>query len=324
MLVRALGLLAVVPFVLGAAGTAGERAFTIQDPQLTEASAMVVLPGGLFATTNDSGDTGRVFVLDGTGATVGVTHWEADPTDTEALAPAGGNELWVGDIGDNTASRKTVQVAEVPVGRGDRAVTPTVYSLAHPDGAHDAETLLCDPSTGRLYLATKGLLGGTLYAAPAHLVTGAINRLTPMGHVLPIATDGTFLPGGKDVLIRNYFSATVYAWPSLAPKAAFALPSQPQGEGVGVTPAGTLYLSSEGLHSEVLVDHLPPQVEKALAPAERSPSPGNGDHSTGSGDSSVRHADSSASTAWFPWVLGGAAVLAVAGLVVGVLGRRRG
>lgn len=325
MLVRALGLLAVVPFVLGAAshsGPSGQQAFTIQDPQLTEASALVVLPGGLFATTNDSGDTGRVFVLDGTGATVGVTRWEADPTDTEALASAGGDRLWVGDIGDNTASRHTIQVAEVPVGRGDRTVSPTVYDLAYPDGAHDAETLLCDPASGRLYIATKAFLGGTLYAAPAHLEAGVTNRLTPVGHVLPIATDGAFWPGGRFVVIRNYFSATLYAWPSLEPRATFPLPSQPQGEGIGVTPDGTIYLSSEGLHSKVLVDHLPPQVERSAFSVERSSSPAPTDSSRGKGDSSTRTSDSSTGAGWWPWAVGGIAGLGIVGVLLRALRAR--
>ena len=319
MIVRALGLLAVVPFLIGAAsqsGPTGRHAVTIQDRQITEASALVALPGGLFATSNDSGDTGRVFVLDRTGATVGVTHWSADPTDVEALAPAGDGQVWVGDIGDNAASRTTIQVAEVPVGRGERTVTPPIYSLAYPDGAHDAETLLCDPADGRLYVATKGILGGTLYAAPAHLVAGATNRLTAVGRVLPIATDGTFWPDGRFVLIRNYFAATVYAWPSLEPQATFQLPNQPQGEGIGVTAGGRVYLSSEGLHSTVIADPLPADVEKVLVPAEKALPPGPRQLSAGTTAHSARTTTDSTGGGWWPWALGGLAGLAVIGVLL--------
>jgi hypothetical protein len=253
---------ALLGLVLAASGTAGSHTvLTIQDPGIDEASALVPLAGGLFATTNDSGDTGRVFVLDGSGATVGTTYWERDPTDTEALAPARTpGRLWVGDIGDNDAVRPTIQVAEIPVGRGTRTVAPTVYSLAYPDGPHDAETLLCDPASGRLYVATKALLGGELYAAPARLSATGVNRLRAVAPVLPLATDGAFFPDGSRVVIRSYPAAAVYRWPSMRRVGVFAMPAQPQGEGIGFDATGTLYASSEGRHSKVITVPVPARL----------------------------------------------------------------
>ena len=299
--------------VLAASGQGG--GFALQDPAIDEASALVVLPGGLFATTNDSGDTGRVFVVDGAGRTVGVTRWEQSPRDVEALAlapsPAGQAAVWVGDIGDNTASREHVQVVKVPVGRGDRTVHPTLYSLTYPDGAHDAETLLCDPSTGRLYVATKGWLDGTLYAAPERLVAGEDNALLPVGAVLPMATDGAFLPGGDAVVVRGYLSATTYRWPSMDRIASFALPRQDQGEGVGVADDGTVWLSSEGVHSDVVPTRVP---ARALA----SPPVGAGSVS-GAQDDVPATATADTGYPWLPW---GLAAAVVVGLVAAVRSRR--
>src|SRR5436190_22089409 len=86
------GLAIAAPLALGVAATSppseGHRVFAFDDPAITEASALVV-DDGLFLTTNDSGHAGRVFAVDGSGHTVGVTLWSEDPTDTEALAPAG-------------------------------------------------------------------------------------------------------------------------------------------------------------------------------------------------------------------------------------------
>jgi hypothetical protein len=276
MLDRVLAGLAVVPFVMGAAAAptaSDDVAFSFTDPDITESSGLVV-QGDLAFTINDSGDSGRVFAVDTTsGDTVGVTHWEDDPTDVEAIAPAGPGAVWVGDIGDNTETRDAVQVARVPVGRGDRTVTPTVYDLVYPDGAHNAETLLRDPTTGRLYVATKEVLGGTLYAAPRHLAADAPNRLRPVGPVLPIATDGSFLPDGKHLVVRNYSAATVYAFPSLEPLGTFALPAQPQGEGLAVHDGDRLLLSSEGVRSDVVSAELPADLARAVAPASDSASP---------------------------------------------------
>jgi hypothetical protein len=118
------------------------------------------------------------------------------------------------------------------------------------------------------------------------------------------------------VVIRNYFSATVYAWPSLEPKATFTLPDQPQGEGIAVTAGGTVYLSSEGLHSKVLRDPLPANVERSLVPVEKSPSSGKADFSTREGDSSTPTSDSSDGRGWWPWLLGGIAGLGVIGVLL--------
>lgn len=313
--------------ILAASGAVDPSGFSFADQRIDEASALVVLPGDLFVTTNDSGDTGRIFTVDDHGETVGVTQWEESPRDVEALAPSPDGQIWVGDIGDNNSDRPHIQVAEVPAGRGDRTVHPTVYTLVYPDGAHNAETLLCDPATGRLYVATKGWLGGTLYAAPEHLDASRDNRLTPVGAVMPIATDGVFLPGGHEVLIRGYFSATTYAWPSMDRIASFPLPGQPQGEGVGVEPdgpVGTVYLSSEGLHSRVLRFQLPARATPTGA-------------ATGPTSGPTRHADplkpqkvtsqpaKGDSSAGWEWGLGGLAallVIAVLGVLVRALRRR--
>jgi hypothetical protein len=309
VIARALAALSAAPFLLGAAVAPASHenvVFSFRDSAIDEASALVVLPDGLFVTTNDSGDTGRVFTVDKQGRTVGVTHWEQSPRDVEALATAPGRDrVWVGDIGDNSASRPHIQVAEIPVGRGDRSVHPTVYTLVYPDGAHDAETLLCDPATGRLYVATKGWFGGTVYAAPAHLRAGVDNRLTAVGHVLPIATDGAFLPGGREIVVRGYFSAATYTWPGLDHIATFRLPSQPQGEGIGVAVDGTAYLSSEGLHSKVLRFRLP---------AKATPLPPTAD--TAASLAPDDHTDDHTEREWWPWVLGGVIVAGAIGVLV--------
>ena len=118
-------------------------------------------------TTNDSGDIGRVFTVDAaTGETVGTTYWADGPRDVEALAPAGPGRVWVGDIGDNSGSRDSIEVTRVPVGDGDRTVDEETIDLVYPDGPRDAEALLVDPTTGRILVVTKGVFAGEVYAAP--------------------------------------------------------------------------------------------------------------------------------------------------------------
>ena len=308
------GLVVAAPFVLGiasASGTPGDHVFSFSDPAIVEASALVV-EDGLFLTTNDSGDSGRVFAVARDGRTVGVTHWSSNPTDCEALAPAGPGEVWVGDIGDNLAERDTVSITRVPIGRGDRTVQPTTYRLAYPDGAHDAETLVSNPVTGRLYLATKGLFGGTVYAVPAQLSATAVNPLRKLGHVLPVATDGSFFPDGRHLVVRDYTSATVYDWPSLHEVASFPLPAQRQGEGIAVAADGAVYVSSEGARAPVLQVPLPADVRRALAAPSPSSSPSS--PSTGGASSAAGTATDEVTRSPWPWAIGG--VLALGALLV--------
>ena len=240
----AVGALVLVPFLLGAAagspGTADRPAFRFADPDIVESSGLVVLPGlwrdgGLVVTTNDSGDAGRVFTVDpATGATVGVTTWPSDPEDVEALAPAGPGHVWVADIGDNQRFRDSVSVLRVPVGRGDRDVTPETYELLYPDGARDAEALVSHPVTGQLFVVTKGVFSGTVYVAPQRLRPDRPNRLTEVGDAPGIVTDATFLPGGGGVVMRTYSAAHLVAFPSWQPVESWPLPDQDQGEGIAL------------------------------------------------------------------------------------------
>jgi hypothetical protein len=330
---RYLLLVALLPFLMGAAAAphhSGATLFTFRDPAVVESSGLVVV-GGSFVTTNDSGDTGRVFTIDpANGRTTGVTHWADDPTDTEALAPAGRGEVWVGDIGDNSASRDSIEVARVPVGPGERTVHPATYDLVYPDRAHNAETLLCDPRTGRLYVATKDVFGGHLYAAPAHLDARRANRLTEVAPVLPIATDGAFFPDGRHVIVRDYGRAVIYTFPAMAAVASFRLPDQDQGEGIAVDAADHVFVSSEGQAEPVLRVPLPSQARAALdgstggAAAGRPTSPTAGPTASPAAGE-VRQAPDPVPDdrpVW-PWFFTGWLVLGGLVMVTGWIGSRR-
>lgn len=258
------GLVVALPFLLGAAAGAPDPAGTpvlrFGDPAIVESSGLAFTAttgGGLVHTVNDSGDSGRVFTVDAaTGSTVGVTSWDADPVDVEALAPAGRGHVWVGDIGDNRRVRDSVEVLRVPVGPGERTATPAAYELVYPDGARDAEALLADPLTGRLLVVTKGVFAGTVYAAPGRLRTDRPNWLVEVAQAPGLVTDATFLPGGGGVVVRTYSSAHLAAYPSWRPVASWELPEQDQGEGIAYA-AGRVLLSTEGARSEVLAVDLP-------------------------------------------------------------------
>lgn len=246
--------------------------FRFADPDITEASGLVAV-GDRFVTVNDSGDDPVVYLVDGDGRTVGRTTFTTDEVeDVEALAVGPDGALWVGDIGDNYRERSSVVVYRMPAPEpGDRTVEAERFELAYAEGARDAETLLVDPRSGRLLVVSKGLFGGTVFAAPAELApTG--NMLRAVAPTGGLVTDGTFLPDGRYLVLRDYGGATVYDARRLRPRVSFRLPDQAQGEAITATGPDRVVVTSEGLGARVVQVLLPPRVLRVVAPPSPSPS----------------------------------------------------
>lgn len=311
-------LLVALPFGAGVATGASEERpaplFRFQDPEVVESSGLALTDEGLVVTVNDSGDEARAFVVDpATGRTVGTTRWEGGAEDVEAVAPTGGNLVYVGDIGDNGADRDTVSVIRIPVGAVDQDVPGERFTLRYADGAADAEALLVHPRTGRLVVVTKAVLGGQVYVAPEDLAGRGVTTLRPRGPVMSVVTDGAFLPDGDHLVLRDYTRAVVYTWPALDPVAEVDLPEQRQGESLAATAAGTLLVGSEGPRSpvhEVAVPDL----------GEASPSSPSGTPGTYSREGREIPEDPNQPRDPWPWLVGPA--VAVVALVVLVLSLR--
>lgn len=240
--------------------------FTFADRAVTESSGLVDA-GDMVHTVNDSGSAPELFSVDvGTGETVGVTTYADAVEDVEALAPALGGEVWVGDIGDNFERRDEVWLHRVTPGASTQAPR---FGLRYPGGPRDAETLLAHPRTGRLFVVSKTVFGGVVYAAPRRLVEGEVHRLRPFARVPGLLTDGAFLPDGEHVLLRGYAAATLFTFPAFEVVGSFPLPRQRQGEGLSVGRDGRVLVSSEGVGEDVLEVGLPREL---VAAVEGSPS----------------------------------------------------
>lgn len=258
----------------------GRRLFTIADEDVIESSGLVDA-GGVVYTNNDSGDDAVVYGLDPrTGRTVSRTTYADSVHDVEAIAPGSGGTVWAGDIGDNRESRDDVAVYRLVPQDGSHPGTR--FDLSYPDGPHDAETLLVHPTSGRVFVVSKSVFGGTVYAAPEPLRSGGrANRLRAFAQVAGLVTDGTFFPDGRHVLLRTYGTASVYTFPGFDLVGTVRLPAQQQGEGISVSRQGRVLISSEGLHSDVLAITLPAALtgagrstaSVAPTPSTRAPAP---------------------------------------------------
>jgi hypothetical protein len=277
----AAAVLAVVSGTTGVAAADGARSRTVfhwQDRRITESSGLAD-GGRVLFTINDSGDGPFVYAVDkSTGRTrVTTTYSSHGVTDVEAVARGRKGSLWTGDIGDNNDDRSTISLYHLPgMSRLPARVDATRYDLVYPGAPSDAETLLVNPRTGRAYVVTKTITGGTVYVAPARLRQGRVNRLTPVTRVPGLLTDGAFFPDGRHVLLRTYASASVYTFPGWRPLGTVRLPEQKQGEGITVGRNGAVYISTEGPYSAVqqvflprsLADRLPgPDVSTTAEPA---------------------------------------------------------
>jgi hypothetical protein len=284
----------------------------LADPRIIESSGLALSrrhPGVVW-THNDSGDQARLFAVGSDGRTravltlagVGARDWEAVAAGRD---DRGRPALFAGDIGDNNGVWPEVAVYRVtePAVLRDATVPAVRYRLRYADGPRDAEALLIDPRSNRLYVATKAQIGGGLYQAPSHLDPTGINVLHHIARVPPVVTDGAFLPSGRGFVLRDYQRAHVYTGPGRR-VGSFDLPLQFQGESLTVSADGrSLLVGSEGPGSELWRVPLPASILPRVTPTTRAPA--------GAGSPATTGAPATAG-----WRLGVTPVLAVA---VGVL-----
>ncbi|WP_147268246.1 hypothetical protein [Spongiactinospora rosea] len=258
--------------------------FRIKDPRITESSGLATSPThrGIVYTHNDS-DAGPVFYAIGPRGTTRATFRlsGAEARDWEGMAAtvdpeSGRGVLWFADIGDNMdGAWSDISVYRVlePTRMRNATLPATRYRFRYKDGARNAEGVMVNPRTGRLYIVSKEF-GGSVYAAPRRLSTTKPNVLRRIGTAPLMATDAAYAPDGSGYVIRTYFSANLYdaSGNSLG---RLTMPAADQAESITYTRDGTAVLTgSEGPNSPVhrvpLPAHLRPTPTPTPAPARRS------------------------------------------------------
>ena len=182
---------------------------------------------GMFWTMNDSGNPASLFLTDTLAAYHGFVSLEPIlDVDWEALSAAPCGEDWclyVGDIGDNRAVRKSVVIYRLgePTDE-DLAANRTgpVDSLVvtYPDGPEDAEALVAT-ADGSLGIVTKGRDGsattywidGSAWAAGS-TVARRVGQLPFATSLIlrRLVTDAALSPDGRRLAIRTYRSIYLY------------------------------------------------------------------------------------------------------------------
>jgi hypothetical protein len=223
--------------------------------EISGVAASRINPGVLYIH-NDSGNPNQVYLTNGAGANIGTLaltpvgnrDWE-----DIAVGPgpiAGQSYIYVGDIGDNNSQYPSVFIYRFPEPDLTNATLPVnisisqvdIIELKYPNGPRNAETLMVDPSTKDIYIASKESNISQIFAAryPQSLTSPTV--MTPIVQLyFNKATAGDISPDGSEILLRSNeliwywklspgesISAALLSQPQVAPYAN----NEPQGEGI--------------------------------------------------------------------------------------------
>lgn len=230
-------------------------------------------------TNND--ENGILFLVDlTTGNTIGTFslsgYTEVDP---EACSVDMQGRFWLGDLGDNSASRSEVAIYLVgsEPGPGNHgAISATKYRFKYPSGKHNAETLITGKTTSEMYVITKET-PSRLYRLPDNLDPSGINVFIDTGiNMGDLVSDGAFTPDRRFVLTRRKDeNTTVFVHD---PAASFAqidtitVTSQTKPEGITVAlDQLSFWGSSEGKFAPLIN----PAMPSAYQPEAPTPPPSN-------------------------------------------------
>ena len=172
-----------------------------------------------------------------------------------------GQCLYVADIGDNTASRKSVAIYRVPEPASrDAATQPAeTFQARYPEGPNDAEALFV-LSADEVYAVTKGDTGPiAIYRFPLKAASGpppAMEKVRELasGKVRhgKAVTGASATRDGRWVALRSPTAVAFFPAKELlrggAPAFAMDLGElkEPQGEGVSLGADGSVILTGEG------------------------------------------------------------------------------
>jgi hypothetical protein len=264
----AAGAVLVLALAAPALADDGDGGFTIKDPRITESSGLAAsrIHPGVYWTHNDSDDGAYLYAVDSrTGRTVATITMSGvgAPRDVEAISLGPDGDLYVGDIGDNLGGKwDHVWIYKLPEPKvlKDQTIRATQYVVKYADGPRNAEAMMVQPKTGRVYIIDKDEDGGHLYEGPAELSASATNVFRRGAAVDLWVTDGAFSPNGRQLAVRGYFGGIAYDWNGgrIKRQGRLDVPLQGQGESVTYTTDGSkLLYGSEGADSAVQAEDAP-------------------------------------------------------------------
>ena len=205
--------------------TAGVEVGRISSDPIKEASGLASsrVNANVLYTHNDRGDDARIFAIRSDGKHVATLNLKsALHVDYEDIAVGPGpltdtSYIYVGDIGNNLYKdepRDNIVIYRLTEPDIDadfdasRSINVDVdaLTLAYPNGAHDAETLLIDPFDSSLYVITKRNGDNYIYRTSQAWGAGDASQMLEYAGRMQSADDATggdISVDGTEILIKN-------------------------------------------------------------------------------------------------------------------------
>jgi hypothetical protein len=262
--------------------TAPQKVGNIESKEINESSGLAVsrCNAGVLWTHNDSGDGAFIYALNTSGESLGT--WEvtgAENNDWEDIATAqdknGKCWLYIGEIGNNEGKRDQTLVYRVaepevtPASKNSSRKSPLATSPArsvtiiYPGDRPNAETLMINAATGKIYIVTKRVDGpAAVYSVDADFAAGGDASAKKVAEIsvpsIPngLFTGGDISPDGQRVALCDYVAGYELVLPAgtsdfdsiwSQKPAKFDIGDRKNGEAVAYSVDGlSLYSDSEG------------------------------------------------------------------------------
>lgn len=263
------------------------------------AATMSMTQPGIFFSINDSGNDALLFALDTTGRGRGVWRvTNANDSDWEAASVgpcAAGVASWcvyIGDVGDNEARRRSRRIYRVPepraaepgVGRPD-SLSAERLTFEYPNGPQDVEAMYVARNGDAFLIAKRPRLDAArrplpalVYRLPAsawqekgdrRAVAELVDSLpiSPGSAPFRVITDAALSPDAKHLAVRTYMQLYVFATDpatgrvnrEVAPmKCNLLTVDESQGEGVTwANSSGRFVFTTEGQRAPIALADCP-------------------------------------------------------------------
>ncbi|MEX2139173.1 MAG: hypothetical protein WD894_07930 [Pirellulales bacterium] len=240
------------------------------DKRVSESSGIArsLLHKDRFWTHND-GNTPRLYCIDTNGEIVGIIRLQdaefEDCEDIASFSREGKHFILYADTGDNDLKGREyrLHLFEEPQLKGggkkpQRVTVAMTIPFRYPDGSQNCEAVAVDPTSGKVYLATKEPVQSTkIYelamptAAPARpLEAKLIARLdVRLAAAMDISPDGRRAMLLTDRAAFEFSRAADEDWAAAFNRSPCRLPTPPRQNGESIcygADGKTLYLTSEG------------------------------------------------------------------------------
>ncbi|MBZ5739746.1 hypothetical protein [Nocardioides mangrovi] len=195
----------------------------------------------------NAADGGAILAVDTSGATVAHVDITGDVTGGWQDISAGpGHTLWIAGVARVWKHATVVPVFSIsePSDLAQTSARATRYKLRIPSREKGVQSLLVQPRSGRVYLATDRDHHGKLYVAPEKLSSTTVNRVEKVAKIPAGISGGTFGTRGDGLVLVDDDTTYLYAAPGADPSSR-ALPDEADPTGVSVDRRGrTLLVSS--------------------------------------------------------------------------------